>query len=63
MAKALEITVEPATRPEDIAAVQDMFREYAERYQDQIASGEDFFSLLGEYMDLGDQEWMGEYFQ
>ena len=30
MAKALEITVEPATQPEDIAAVQDMFREYAE---------------------------------
>ena len=30
MEKALEITVEPATRPEDIAAVRDLFREYAE---------------------------------
>ena len=30
MEKALEITVEPAARPEDIAAVRDLFREYAE---------------------------------
>jgi len=30
MEKALEITVEPVTRPEDIAAVRELFREYAE---------------------------------
>ncbi|MDH3229826.1 MAG: GNAT family N-acetyltransferase [Alphaproteobacteria bacterium] len=30
MEKSLEITVAPATRPEDIAAVQELFREYAE---------------------------------
>lgn len=27
--KALDIAIEPATRPEDIAAVRDLFREYA----------------------------------
>ena len=38
-------------------------QEYVLLYQGQIASGEDFFNLLGEYLDLEEQEWMGEYFE
>ncbi len=38
-------------------------REYVLLYQGQIASGEDFFNLLGDYLDLEEQEWMGEYFE
>jgi ribosomal protein S18 acetylase RimI-like enzyme len=36
MEKALEITVEPVTQPEDIAAVQDLFQEYAEFMEFQL---------------------------
>jgi len=36
--------------------------EYADRFDKQIASGEDFFSLLGEYVDVASLEWLGEYF-
>jgi hypothetical protein len=35
---------------------------YTELYGNKIASGNDFFSLLGEYLDLRDQAWMEEYF-
>ena len=38
-------------------------QEYVLIYQGQIASGEDFFNLLGEYIDLEEQEWMREYFE
>ena len=37
-------------------------RAYAELYQDEIASGSEFFALLGQYLELGDQTWMLEYF-
>jgi aminopeptidase N len=36
--------------------------EYADRFDKQIASGEDFFSLLGEYVDVASLVWLGEYF-
>jgi len=35
---------------------------YAAFYQDEIASGEDFFGLLEETLNLSDQAWMEEYF-
>jgi hypothetical protein len=41
----------------------DFLRDYVQRYQNQIATGEDFFDLLGEYVDLDELDWMGEYFQ
>jgi aminopeptidase N len=37
-------------------------REYASRYQGEIVTGDDFFSLLGEYVDLDQLDWLGEYF-
>lgn len=37
-------------------------REYTSRYQDQIVTGEAFFSILGEYLDPGRLSWLGEYF-
>ncbi|MEJ2411521.1 MAG: M1 family aminopeptidase, partial [Anaerolineales bacterium] len=37
-------------------------RTYAELYQDEIATGADFFDLLGQYLDVGTQEWLLEYF-
>jgi len=40
----------------------DFLREYAKRYQDQIVTSEDFFVLLGEYLDVGNLVWLGEYF-
>ncbi len=36
MARALEISVEPAIRPDDIAAVRELFREYAESMKFQL---------------------------
>ena len=36
--------------------------EYADSFDKQIASGEDFFSLLSEYVDVAGLEWLGEYF-
>ncbi len=41
----------------------DFLREYALTFQGQIATGEDFFNLLESYLDLGEQEWIGEYFE
>jgi hypothetical protein len=38
-------------------------REYAARYQDQIVTAEDFFLLLGEYLDLDSLTWLGDYFE
>jgi len=38
-------------------------REYAARYQDQIVTTEDFFSLLGEYLDTGTLALLGDYFE
>lgn len=38
-------------------------REYAAKFQDQIVTGEDFFLLLGEYLDIGSLLWLGEYFE
>ncbi len=40
----------------------DFLREYATRYQDQIVTSEDFFGLLGEYIEVGSLVWLGEYF-
>jgi hypothetical protein len=37
-------------------------REYASRYQGEIVTGDDFFSLLGEFVDLDQLDWLGEYF-
>jgi len=37
-------------------------QEYGSRNKDQIATREDFFELLGEYLDLSDLIWLGEYF-
>ena len=37
-------------------------REYASMFQDEIASGEDFFSLLAQYLDLNELTWIKEYF-
>jgi hypothetical protein len=37
-------------------------REYGKRYRDQIATSQDFFALLGEYIDLEQLTWLGEYF-
>lgn len=38
-------------------------RDYAVRYQDQIVTTEDFFSLLGEYLDTGTLALLGDYFE
>jgi len=38
-------------------------RDYAARNQAKIATSKDFFSLLGEYLDLGSLSWLGEYFE
>ncbi len=38
-------------------------RDYAARNRDQIVTGEDFFSLLGEYGDVSSWSWIGEYFE
>ena len=38
-------------------------RDYAARNQDKIVTAEDFFSLLGEYLDIGSLSWLGEYFE
>lgn len=35
---------------------------YAELYQDEIATGTEFFALLGQYLDVEEQTWMLEYF-
>ena len=37
-------------------------KEYGTRNQDRIATGEDFFGLLGEYLDVNELNWLGEYF-
>jgi hypothetical protein len=37
-------------------------KEYAAQYQDQIVTQEDFFGLLGEYLDLSELVWLGDYF-
>ncbi len=37
-------------------------REYASRHEAEIASSEDFFGLLGEYLDLNELTWLSEYF-
>lgn len=37
-------------------------KEYGTRNQDQIATGEDFFQLLGEYLDFNEMDWLEEYF-
>jgi len=41
----------------------DFIQNYAARFADQIATKEDFFTLLGEYVDVSSLEWMGEYFR
>ncbi len=38
-------------------------REYAARNKDLIATSDDFFGLLGEYLDLSQLVWLGDYFQ
>lgn len=38
-------------------------REYAAKFQDQIVTGEDFFQLLGEYIEVDSLIWLGEYFK
>ena len=40
----------------------DFVQDYAEEKRDQIATGEDFFSILERYIDLENQEWIREYF-
>jgi hypothetical protein len=37
-------------------------RNYAELYRNKIATTEDFFALLGDYLDLENQAWIKEYF-
>ncbi len=37
-------------------------KDYGEMYRDQIAAGEDFFSLLGNYIEISSLEWIGEFF-
>lgn len=37
-------------------------RNYVQQFRNQIATGEDFFQLLGEYIDLDSQGWIVEYF-
>ena len=37
-------------------------REYGDENRDRIAAGDDFFGLLGEYLDLSELTWLGEYF-
>lgn len=37
-------------------------QEYASRYQDGIASRQDFFEVLGEFQDLSEMDWLAEYF-
>jgi hypothetical protein len=43
-------------------AFYSFMREYGDRYRDQIATSEDFFVLLSEYLDLDQLTWLGEYF-
>ncbi len=38
-------------------------RSYGERYENQIAAGEDFFAVLGEYQEPESLSWLGEYFR
>jgi hypothetical protein len=40
----------------------DFIQDYSRELRDQIATGEDFFSILEGYIDLKDQEWLREYF-
>jgi aminopeptidase N len=37
-------------------------REYREQFQGGIATGDDFFQLLGTHLDLTNQGWMAAYF-
>ncbi len=43
-------------------AFYSFLRDYAESYQNEIATTEDFFALLGKYEDLESQAWIAEYF-
>jgi hypothetical protein len=38
-------------------------REYANQHEKQIASKDDFFSLLGDYIEDSDLDWLDEYFR
>jgi hypothetical protein len=40
----------------------EFLRNYAERYENQIATGKDFFSLLSAYQDLDSLPWLSTYF-
>lgn len=44
-------------------AFYNFMKEYGDQNKNLIASGEDFFGLLGEYLDLSELVWLGEYFQ
>jgi hypothetical protein len=37
-------------------------QEYGDLNRNRIATGEDFFELLGDYLDLSELVWLGEYF-
>ncbi len=41
----------------------DFLREYAIRYQDQIVTSEDFFQLLGDFIDVNSLTWLSDYFE
>ena len=41
----------------------DFLRDYARKYQDQIVTFDDFFILLGEYIDVDSLTWLEEYFE
>jgi len=52
-------------RLREAVGTEDFFaflRDYAEAYDSDLASPEGFFDLLGEYHDLSDLDWLGEYF-
>ncbi len=38
-------------------------QQYGDQYRDQIATREDFFGLLEQFLDLDELPWLGEYFQ
>ena len=41
----------------------EFIRAYASSFGGRVATGEDFFRLLGEYVELDSLSWLGEYFQ
>ena len=42
--------------------MEGFLRDYAATYKDKIVTEDDFFALLGDYVELNDLDWLGDYF-